>query len=167
MPQMVTTEKLPVGPSNPDGKVFGATAADPIAFFGGTPIVQPTNPMQAAIPQGASGFGNAGGAVTVYTSTQSPVGIATITAAEQSLTVTGLLATDLVIVNTPVTVAGVAVALPRVSAANTLKLVLGNSTGATLTPTASQAYIVATIAANLQVRQALSPAAVAANSVGD
>lgn len=164
---MTTTNKLQQGPQNPDGKVYGLSASDPIAFFGATPIVQPSGALQSAIAQGASGFGNAGGQVTVYTSTQSPVGIATITVAEQSLTVTGLLATDLVFYNKPTAQAGIALCTGRVSAANTLKLVLGNSTGATLTPTGSEAWIVGALAANLQVSAALSPVAVAANSVSE
>lgn len=167
MPNMTTTNKLYQGPQNPDGKVFGLSSSDPIAFYGATPIVQPSSPLQSAIPTGASGYGNAGGQVTVYTSSQSPASIATITAAEQSLTVTGLLATDLVFYNKPTAQAGIALCLGRVSAANTLKLSLGNSTGGTLTPTGSEAWIVSTLAANLQVSASLSPAAVAANSVSE
>jgi hypothetical protein len=73
---MTTTNKLPIGPTNPDGKLYGNSSTDLVGFWGATPIVQPTGPMQAAIPVGASGIGNAGGAVTIYSSTQSPVGVA-------------------------------------------------------------------------------------------
>jgi len=164
---MTTTETLQIGPSNPDGKKYGLSASDPIGFYGATPIVQPSGALQSAIPTGSSGYGNAGGQVTVYTSTQSPSGIATITSAEQSLTVTGVLSTDLVWYNKPTAQAGIALCLGRVSAANTVKLSLGNPTGGTLTPTGSEAWIIGTIAANLQVSAALSPAAVAANSVSE
>jgi hypothetical protein len=164
---MTTTETLQIGPSNPDGKKFGLSASDPIGFFGATPQVQPSGALQSAIPQGASGYGNAGGQVTIYTSSQSPTGIATITSAEQSLTVTGVLSTDLVFYNKPTAQAGLALCMGRVSAANTVKLSLGNSTGSTITPTGSESWIIGTIAANLQVTATLSPAAVAANSVSE
>lgn len=164
---MSTTNKVQIGPQNPDGIVVGGSATTPLAFFGGPPVLQPSAASQADLPQGASGLGNAGGAVSVYSSTQSPSSIATITVAEQSVTVTGLLATDLVLVNKPTSQAGIALCVGRVSAANTLKLSFGNATAGTLTPTGSEAYLVTAISVNLQVSQALTPAAVLANSVSE
>ena len=49
---MTTTNKLPIGPTNPDGKLYGNSPTDLVGFWGNTPIVQPTNPMQTAIPVG-------------------------------------------------------------------------------------------------------------------
>lgn len=40
---------------SPDGQSFGQSAADKIAFYGSTPIAQPTNAAQAAITDGSTG----------------------------------------------------------------------------------------------------------------
>jgi hypothetical protein len=166
MPTYSEVHDLLVGPINPDGKMLGGSATDPVGFWGATPITQPTSPRQNVIPNGASGVGNAAGALIHYDTTQSPgTGIATITTSEQSITVTGVLSTDFVIINKPTSQAGLALAMGRVSAANTVKLVFGNATAATLTPTSSEAYIVTTIPANLQLSATLSPAAIAASTV--
>lgn len=149
---------------NPNGTVLGQSTSDVIGFYGmSAGIAQPTDPGQAALP--ASGTSSGAGALTHYTSTQTPASVATITVAEQSVTVTGVLSTDLVIINKPTVDAGLGLCAGRVSAANTVKLVFANPTAATLTPTASEAYIVTTIPANLQLSATLSPAAVAAATV--
>lgn len=40
--------------NNPDGTLLGQSATDKVAFFGATPIVQPTSSDQAAITAGAT-----------------------------------------------------------------------------------------------------------------
>lgn len=164
MPLATSSAVRQLSDGNSNGTVLGQSTSDPIAFYGAAAgIVQPTNPSQAALP--ASGTSAGAGALTHYTSTQSPASVATITVAEQSVTVTGVLSTDLVIVNKPTSQAGLGLCSARVSAANTVKLVFANVTAATLTPTASEAYIVTTVPANLQLSATLSPASVAANTV--
>lgn len=74
--------------------------------------------------------------------TLSPTSVANATSAEQTFTVPGLLASDLVTVNKPTTQAGLGIVGSRVSAVNTLAITFMNSTAATITPTASQAYLV-------------------------
>jgi hypothetical protein len=74
--------------------------------------------------------------------TLSPVAVAPSTSAEQTFTVTGLLTTDYVYVNKPSADAGVGIVGARVSAADTLALTFMNATTATVTPTASESYII-------------------------
>lgn len=80
--------------------------------------------------------------------TLSPASVANATSAEQTFTVPGLLANDLVSVNKPTAQAGLGIVGSRVSAANTLAITFMNSTSATITPTASQAYLVHVTRAN-------------------
>lgn len=68
----------------------------------------------------------------------------TITAAEQTFTVTGLLVGDQVLVQKPTAQAGVAVVHARVSAANTLALTYVNPTAGNVTPTA-ETYLIMVI----------------------
>ena len=81
---------------------------------------------------------------SVVQSLQSPGSIAANSAAEQALTVTGLLATDIVKgISKPTAQTGLAVGTNmRISAANTLQLGFGNFTAGALTPTTSETYSV-------------------------
>lgn len=77
-----------------------------------------------------------------FTVTLSPSSVANATSAEQTFTMTGLLTTDYVYVNKPTAQAGLGIVGARVSAADTLAITFMNATAATITPTASQSYIV-------------------------
>ena len=81
-------------------------------------------------------------ATGVISVTLSPALIAANTSAEQTFTVPGLKVGDFVDVNKPTAQAGLAIFGERVSAADTLALTFGNFTGAGITPTASQVYLV-------------------------
>ena len=81
-------------------------------------------------------------ATGVISVTLSPALIAANTSAEQTFTVPGLKVGDFVDVNKPTAQAGLAIFGERVSADNTLALTFGNFTGAGITPTASQVYLV-------------------------
>lgn len=74
--------------------------------------------------------------------TLSPASVANATSAEQTFAVQGLLLGDYVSVSKPTTQAGLAIVGSRVSAVNTLAITFGNFTAATITPTASQVYLV-------------------------
>lgn len=74
--------------------------------------------------------------------TLSPASVANATSAEQTFTMTGLLTTDFVSVNKPTAQAGLGIVGTRVSAADTLAITFGNFTAATITPTASEVYVV-------------------------
>lgn len=152
---------------NIDGSSLGSSTADRISLYNSGVVPQRSNPGQAPI------FHGSGGQVVTYQQTLTPATIATLTAAEQSLTVgttagNGLLATDfLAAVNKPTAQAGIGVHTGRISAANTLQLVYSNTSGGTLTPTAGQVYNV-TVLRNIPVHsQALSPTSVAANTLSE
>ena len=130
-----------------------------IGFYGATPTAQP----------GTAGLSPALSAnLTIYSSTQSPSSVAINTAAEQAMTITGVLASDMVFaVSKPTTQAGLLVGTARVSAANTIQLVFGNDTGTVITPTASQVYTIVGLGAALQTTAVLTPTSVAANSTSE
>jgi hypothetical protein len=77
---------------------------------------------------------------SVISVTLSPVAIVLNTTAEQTFTVNGLLAGDVVCVNKPTAQAGLGIVGSRVSAANTLGITFSNNTGSSITPTAAQVY---------------------------
>lgn len=77
---------------------------------------------------GTSALGGNIVAMGVASVTIDPASVATITTAEQTFTVPGLLTTDLVWVNKPSLTAGLGVAGARVSAANTLAITFVNPT---------------------------------------
>lgn len=147
------------GQNGGPGTSLGQSVNDKVGFFGVTPVVQPGN---NGIP--ARSTAN----VTIWATTQSPSAVANNTTAEKAMTITGVLATDMVaVVNKPTTQAGLLVGTGRVSAANTIQVTFGNDTAATITPTVTETYEVITIGANFQTTAVLSPVAVAPNSTAE
>ena len=73
--------------------------------------------------------------------TLSPGLIAPDTSAEQTFTVNGLHLGDFVDINKPTSQAGLGIVGVRVAAKDTLAINFINATAATITPTASEAYI--------------------------
>jgi len=67
--------------------------------------------------------------------------VATVTTAEQTVTVPGLAVGDMVYVSKPTAQAGLGVAGARVSAADTLAITFVNPTAGGLTPTASEEWL--------------------------
>ena len=63
---------------NPDGAVLGQDATEKIAFYGKTPVVQPTSASQAAV---------AATVVTTASTTTTPAGYATTTQATNIATI--------------------------------------------------------------------------------
>lgn len=72
--------------------------------------------------------------LVVYSQTLTPVAVSANTTAEQTFTVTGLVAGSPAWVNKPSSTSGLVIVGVRVSAANTLAINYGNLTGATITP---------------------------------
>jgi len=72
----------------------------------------------------------------------SPALIVLNTTAEQTFTVPGLAVGDWVFVNKPTAQAGLGIVGCRVTAANTLGITFSNNTGSSITPTASQTYLI-------------------------
>lgn len=79
----------------------------------------------------------------VYTQALTPVGVAANTTAEQAFTVTGLVSGSMVWVNKPTQQAGLGIVGCRVSGTNSLAITYANITGATITPTAGENYVIA------------------------
>jgi hypothetical protein len=77
----------------------------------------------------------------VISVTLSPAEVAANTSAEQEFAVNGLEATDHVVINKPTAQAGLGIDGAR-AGANKLFITFGNYTGAGITPTASQTYLV-------------------------
>lgn len=76
--------------------------------------------------------------------TLSPVAVAQNTTAEQTFTIKGLQVGDVPLtVNKPTAQAGLGIVGFRVSAANTLAVTFSNNTGGSITPTASEKYLIA------------------------
>lgn len=147
------------GQNGGPGTGLGQSVNDKIGFFAATPVVQPG---QNGLPQRQTAN------VTIWATTQSPSAVTPNTTAEKAMTVTGVLATDMVaVVIKPTTQAGLLVGSGRVSAANTVQVTLGNDTAATITPTATETYDVITIGAALTSTQALTPAAVGPNTTSE
>jgi hypothetical protein len=151
-----------------DGTNLGNAAADPIGFYGATPIVQPSGNAQSAVSRGQQA-----GVVATYATTQSPVsaGVATITTSEFVATVqtgtggTMLIATgDLLFFNPASSQAGLGYGNIRVSASNTVGINFNNITSATITPTASALYTVVAIRGLGKLTSSLVPAAVPAST---
>lgn len=147
------------GQNGGPGTSLGQSVRDKIGFYGVLPVVQP----------GTNGLPQRGTAnVTIWATTQSPSAVTPNTTAEKAMTITGVLATDMVaVVNKPTTQAGLLVGTGRVSAANTVQVTLGNDTAATITPTATETYDVITIGLALQSTAALTPAAVGPNTTSE
>lgn len=79
-------------------------------------------------------------AVGVATVALTPAAVAANTTAEQTFAVSGLKVGDFIDVNKAAAQAGLGIVGARVSAANTLAITFSNNTGASITPTAGEAY---------------------------
>lgn len=147
------------GETGGPGTSLGRSVKDKVGFFGVTPVVQPG---QNGLPARTTAN------VTIWATTQTPTAVTANTSAEKAMTITGVLATDMVaVVNKPTAQAGLLVGSGRVSAANTIQVTFGNDTGSTVTPTVGETYEVITLGANLQTTAALTPAAVGPNTTSE
>lgn len=93
----------------------------------------------------ASGYSSAEaqGSVITRNLTISPAIVATITAAEQTFAVVGVLASDVeAFINKPTQQAGLGVCQGRVSSAGNIAITFVNPTAAGITPTAGETYVV-------------------------
>ena len=81
--------------------------------------------------------------IHVYKEILSPAQVAANTTAEQTFTVSGLLASDILLgVTKPSSDAGLGIAGARISADDTLAVTFVNATAGALTPTASEDYLI-------------------------
>lgn len=79
--------------------------------------------------------------VAKYSAALTPSAVSANTCAEQTFTVTGIAAGDVVAVNKPTAQAGLGVAGARASATNTVAVNFCNTTGSPITPTAAETYL--------------------------
>jgi hypothetical protein len=101
------------------------------------------------------------------------VSVASATTAEQTFTVSGLLATDIAVsTNKPTLSAGIGICNSRVSAANTLAVQFVNASAAAVTPSATEVYLVNTLTQTplspfSVFTSKLAPTSVAANTTAE
>lgn len=82
-------------------------------------------------------------ALGVVSVTLSPALIVLNTTAEQLFAVPGILATDVIVgVSKPTAQAGLGIVNIRVAGANSVGITFSNNTGSSITPTASQVYLI-------------------------
>ena len=165
MPFLDTQVNLVGVPGDPSGSTLGRST-DLVGLFGNV-TAQPFGAAQLAL-----GTGQADGVVVTYASTQSPGSVLTITTTEVSMTVqsgTGAVVVpasgDLFFINKPTSQAGLGMGNIRYSSAGVVGVTFSNFTGATLTPTASQAYGIVMLRGFPSLSATLSPASVPANSI--
>jgi hypothetical protein len=96
--------------------------------------------------------------LVIYNTSLAPTSVAANTTAEQTFTVTGLLASSAVWVNKPTPTAGLGIAGVRVSALNTLAINYINSTSAAIVPP-TETYVIGNF-------QQLGPGATTSNTSG-
>lgn len=143
---------------NPEGLVIGQSATDKVGFFGTTPVMQRSNPMQSIVQ------GQYIGEIKIHSMLTTAAATNADTCAEQTFTVNGVNVGDFVLaVNFLTQVNAVGMAGWRVTAANTIGLNLCNPTAGALTHAAEVlSYVVARGLTPISV--ALTPAAVPADS---
>lgn len=148
------------------GVTLGQSAADLVGFFGlGGGI--PNAPGGIAQPAGQGSARGIPGTVSVAAVTFTPVSVAANTTAEQTFTVTGAAAAQIVLVQKPTSQAGLAVVGTRGTAANTVGITFANDTAAAITPTAGETYTIELIPAAMTISATLTPAAVQPNSTAE
>ena len=142
---------------NSQGTMLGDTSADPVGFYGSNPVAQ-----QATFPntvQATAALDT--GTLIKAQFTNATTSVNATTTAEQTSTIVGVLAGDIVAGNKPSATAGIGIAGYRVSAANTIGINYSNASSGAITTTA-ETYDVIDISSNYVITQALTPAAVPA-----
>lgn len=131
----------------------GANATNAAALYAGVPTANTLTLYFSGIGSGATPtasevYGvhtvrlNPAAPLLNYTQTLTPTSVASATTAEQTFTVTGLVASSPVWINAQAAFApGIGIAGVRVSAANTLAITFINTTGAAIVPAAFSALI--------------------------
>lgn len=100
-------------------------------------------PAFSATPNSQSPFSNLQQLVMLSVNVGTLSGVAANTTAEQSVAVTGLATTDVVVgVSKPTVQAGLGIVGARVSSAGNLGMTFVNATSGSITPTASEIYSV-------------------------
>jgi len=167
MPLAQSSAVRQLSDGNSVGTVLGQSAADKIAFYNATPVVQPSGIAEAAVSRG-----DAGAMIATFATTQSPASTATLTTVELGMTVIGgtgapvsLASGDLLYINKPTSQPGLGVGNVRVSAANVAGVAFDNLSAGFLTPTASEVYGIVALRGLGALTAVLTPAAVVSQTV--
>ena len=176
MPLSVSSAVRQLSDGNSNGTVLGTGATDKIAFYGATPVVQPSGNAEAALARGQPG-----GIVATAASTNTPTSIPVQATSEVTLALntklsqvgTGfsfglaLTTTDVVFVNKPTQQAGLAVASSRVLNATQVGVTFANFTAATISATAGETYGFVAIRGMPSTTVTITPAVVAASTTNE
>ena len=141
-------QDVPMGNSKPTlqaGLMSGSVrlaSSTTVALTFVNPTAGTLTPTAAEVQAVSLNRQNAAAPLVIYTPTLTPIGVAANTTAEQTFTVTGLVAGSPVWVNKPTAQSGLGISGARVSAANTLAINFLNTTATTITPTAGEVYTV-------------------------
>lgn len=107
-------------------------------------VVSPTTVSQAAANGTATTLARSdhvhASGIAIYSQALTPAAVAANTTAEQTFTVTGINAGDIIHVNKPTSQAGLGIVGFRATAANTIGITFANVTAASITPTAAETY---------------------------
>lgn len=120
---------------------YAVSAAGALAITWINPTSGTVTPTASHVYQVSFSRPNPVAPLKLYSSALIPVSVAANTTAEQTFTVTGLIAGTPVWVNKPSSQLGLGIVGVRVSAINTLAINYGNSTAAAITP-AAETYII-------------------------
>lgn len=133
--QMVGMSKPTLQTSLIVGTARVASSTTIAATFGNLTLTTAT-PTAAEVLTFMMSQANPPAPLVIYSQTLTPTSVASLTTAEQTFTVTGLVAGSPAFVNKPSVQSGLGIVGVRVSAANTLAITFLNTTAATMTPTA-------------------------------
>jgi hypothetical protein len=118
------------------------SAANTLAIAFVNPTVATVTPTASHVYQIGIMRPNPAAPFNRYAAVLTPGSVAANTTAEQTFTVTGLVAGSPVWVNKPTPQAGLGIVGCRVTAANTLGITFANATASAITPTAAETYVV-------------------------
>ncbi len=144
-----------------------------ITFFNETASPITPTAAESYVFAATNGISASSNVFTIGVNVGTLAACATITTAEQSVAVTGLLTTDVIMgVSKPTAQAGLGIAGYRVSSAGNLGITFVNPTAAGITPTANEVYQVSVFRQNpaailAPYAQSLAPASVAANTTAE
>jgi hypothetical protein len=136
-PAQVTAQAAATNATAPIFSILGANTLTPYFLSAGTGATPTANLTYDQLVFRL----NPAAPLVIYTPALAPVSVAANTTAEQTFTVTGLIASTPVWVNKPSWTAGLGIAGVRVSAANTLAINYANTSAAAIVPP-SETYII-------------------------
>lgn len=118
------------------------TSANSLAITFANPSAATITPTASEVYSVLAQRPNPAAPLVVYSQALTPASVPAQSSAEQTFTVTGLVAGSAVWVNKPSTQTGLGIAGVRVSAANQLAINFVNTSAVSITPTAAETYVI-------------------------